>query len=260
MRQRLRMELRRSIFTWQFLFGVIVTFLLLLQANYTSLMQMTDDLRWQYSNISFFGIALNFSYLPIAAAAIAAITYSYSCCDEIRSGFFVYSMLRGTKRQYIAAKYLATGIAGGLVLALGVFLYGLFISCITPSIDPSIAEHRLPYDGTFWRGIYMQNGGIPFIALMSLQYFLYGFIFSNLGMALSSIVKNKYIALTSPFIVAYMALYIAQKLGIAFLDPSEILVQATYSNAPLGLGVFEFALILLVGFLFYRRITKGELQ
>lgn len=205
-------DLFRAIVNWKFLLGIAISFLLLLQANYSELLAIPEELKWKYSNVRYFGIALNFSYLPIVASAICAIIYSSSFCDERNSGFFYYSVSRSKVKYYIISKFLSNDIAGGLVLGFGVFLYGMFLSAISTPISSNLTEHILPYSDTIWSGIYMKRNGIIFIAMMSFQYFVYGFIFSNIGMTATTFIKNKYISFTFPFVIAYVVLYLTQRL------------------------------------------------
>ncbi len=253
---RIKTETYRALISPIAVVCIIVTFLILLQANWSDF--YNQHFQPEGTNLNYFCIALIFSYLPLVAPVISAMPYSYSFCDEARTGFATYSMIRGHRYEYLVAKIVSTGLSGGIVLGVGVFLYGLFVTLLAVPYNPNNPAHYISYSNSIWEPFMNESSGLPYIIAMSVEYFIFGFIWSNVGMAASSFIRNRYIALTAPFIIYYILLYITPQLGLEILNPSEMLDQRYYlQTSILALLGYQLTQLVTCIFVFLKGSKRG---
>ncbi len=192
-------DLKRSILSWQFLaacvIGIIVT-----------LIGAIDPILMAYENYKQYGLvqmmsedvivkALHSDTVLLCVPIVAAVPFTTAFIDDIKSGFIKHFLTRTRFNSYIIGKITACAVAGGLALGIGMGLGTFAIKLIVTPIEAPMyvgQEH-----------IWKLTGLIPF--------FLSGALWSLVGMLLSAITMNKYMAYASPFIIYYVFVILAER-------------------------------------------------
>jgi len=133
---------------------------------------------------------------------ICAVASSHSFADDFESKYFNFTVARIGKNKYVAAKFLAVAIAGGLVLAIGETLFILILRTRLPLVaENSSALQSLTSTSAFLAKLLEDGHNVLFFALTVMISFLYGALWSAVGLATSAFIPNKFIAAFSPYII-----------------------------------------------------------
>ena len=124
-----------------------------------------------------------------------------------------------------------------------------------------IQGYSTVFDETVYADIQYVWGGIGLAILLLLLSFLFGALWSNIGLLVSAVVPNKYAALVMPFAIYFTVHLLLYKSDIFLVfSPANMLMPSTtfipYKAYPF---VYQIALIGMVN-LAYRRIMEGRLE
>ena len=199
-------------------------------------------------------------YLYLAPIA-AALPFVDSLWVDRSQGFMRFILARTSYRRYLAAKALANLAAGAAAVGAPLLLLYLY-TCLT-------ASRGLPGSSlmfTTWggqngsplgvlAGLYAQQPWAYILFLIGMAC-LFGAVYATLGLAISSLIHNRYVALAAPFITYVVSAYVADRarhLGHQW-SPETILIP--YNTAGVSAGtiltqlaiVASFSLLLLCAF------------
>ncbi len=189
--------------------------------------------------------------LLLVTPILAAIPYTSAFVDDEKSGFLKAFLPRTSVTKHVIGKELACALSGGLALVVGIFMgYALFALLLMP--------HEVLVD-------YYVEPQIGAIAFRAGLFFLQGACWALIGMLLSAMTGNIYLAYAAPFILYYVLIILQERYfrTVFMLNPKNYL---TLSGAwPLN-GNSAFILIaiilaiLLLGFyvLAERKLRGGE--
>ena len=127
--------MKRAIFAglWQailsrgFLIGVLGTALVLLLSSVQGILAgfRSAELLSPGFHSDLIMSALSSDAMALALPILAALPYTASFIDDVKSGFIKEYLPRTTVPRYIAGKAVGCAVSGGLTLALGIFIaYG----------------------------------------------------------------------------------------------------------------------------------------
>ena len=133
---------------------------------------------------SFFGLAgpplvyrqIYYTIAPILAVMAHAVTL----CGDKASGYVKNLYIRSKRQDYYTAKYIVSGIAGGIAVTAPIAANFLWNLMMLPAIEPMASMAIYPY-------------GIGF----------YQFIFVNVALILSRRVTNRFLVVVLPFLLNY---------------------------------------------------------
>ncbi|HZW03932.1 MAG TPA: hypothetical protein VFF68_08390 [Anaerolineaceae bacterium] len=152
-------------------------------------------------------------YFPYVLPLAAALPFADSLVVDHSEGFLAYLVMRSKYRHYLSAKFIANGLIGALILLVP--LLGLYLLS-------NLAAPRAIYPINAWQpnisgrpyGVLMplfQAHPDGFIVLVSLLAALIGALYSNLGLAVSLALPNRYLAWGAPCAVYLLADFVAQR-------------------------------------------------
>lgn len=166
-------------------------------------------------NINFEGIVSTYEIISAAmalsgftpfAAIFPAMGYSIAFCEEYHSGYIKMITSRISWKYYGVLRMITTSAAGGVVIALP-----FAIVCLIGYFE---GEHGMPDTGLYMGSkmqYYLENYGDGYILIGKvLLGFLFGALWSLVGMAFSVWFCNRYVSLIAPFIlyeVMWLLLY-----------------------------------------------------
>ena len=159
-----------------------------------------------------------FMIFPIAAA----LPFTASYVDDIKSGFIKMYLPRMGCLQYIGGKLLACALSGGSVFLLGGLLCcGISSLCFLPlEVAP---ETGMEYSSCLLQ-LFQQSG----------LYFCSGAFWSLTGLTFSAVTGSRYMAYASPFIFYYVLIILCERYfpSLYILHPEEWISPS--GNWPLG--------------------------
>lgn len=171
----------------------------------------------------FFNLSLHFGYFIYAAPLACAFAASGSWINDEEAGFYRLRMLKSGKHEYSCSLFAGSSIGGGLALMLGVLLFASVCS-ITCGTDASI-EDMIAMDA--WRPILTsEHAHWKYMLLHALLAFLFGTLWSGVGLVISVYSPVRYVSYLTPFIFCFCSALALP----ASLQPLEMLVQMNWES------------------------------
>ena len=249
----LRSAIKQAIFSKDFLIGFIGVIVVVFVSSVSELIEALrfEELLPNAFHNSFIENALVSDAMTLALPIIAALPFTASLVNDIKSGFIKYYLHRTSRKKYIVSKFIACSISGGLVLALGI-LASYIISAIAfiPMEDPTSKDAAtLMFYADFIKSIVLA--------------FLSGAFWSLCGLTLATMTGSKYMAYASPFIIYYVLIILYERYFDNFyvLYPKEwINPSSKWMLGDWGVIMLLLGLIIGIGTVFHfavkRRISQ----
>lgn len=187
-------ELKRSIFSKKFIFAFIIGILSLFIGGFE--FYFTDIVGATYTFIYSFDLG-TMSIFMFLAPIISALLFSDSYLHEFESDFISNIYIRLTKFKYLTIKFFTNCISGGLIMFSITMIYSVFILVIK-DINP-LDKLSLNIGGAFLN-IYDKNQ-IFCLMILVLGCSLFGAVISSISIALSPLIKNRYLTIIIPFAI-----------------------------------------------------------
>lgn len=220
----LRSNLRCVIRSKNFAFSVILMFGVLFaevaRDAFTTPWRQMDQTG--YGDAYFFNISIHFGYYIYAAPLLCAFAASWLFCDDADTGYYRSRLMRSGKREYQCGLFLGTTIGGGLTLMAGVLLFTISLAVIYPPYSPATGMATMDAWMPVLRG---PTGNWNYMILNAVLAFIFGMVWSGMGLIFSVLSHNRYVSYLSPFIICLsMVLVLPPE-----LQPLEMLVQMNWS-------------------------------
>lgn len=232
MKNIIKMELKKALFSKYFLFGLSLLMLFaLLSAAYMIEIRMDynpDGLFEFYMeggkfttnpDLPLFGFynswlggedlslayVLFFNLLPIGAA----LPFGWSFYTERKSGYLKNIASRINKEHYFIAKTIAVFVSGMLAVLIPMLVNVLLVSAFVPAIDPFVGYtfYNHTYFGTLWVDLLYTNPLLHMLLYILLNT-VYGGIFALLSFAVAFYVKNIFAVIFLPFLSMMLFKYL----------------------------------------------------
>ena len=120
----IRSATKQAIFSKDFLIGVIGVIVVVFISSISDILEALrfEGLLPNGFHNSFIENAIISDAMTLALPIIAALPFTASFVNDIKSGFVKYYLHRTSRRKYITSKFIACSISGGFVLALGIIV------------------------------------------------------------------------------------------------------------------------------------------
>lgn len=147
-------------------------------------------------------IAFDLGFLSTLAVLCCTALNCTAFLNDYESSFYRGCILRSGKHRYTAAKFLSCVVTGGLILALGLIIFVLILRLRFPLANPNggivdSAQHSKSLMGE----LITEGHYVGYFAVLALLSFLYGGMWSAVGLCVSAFIPDKYAASFSPFII-----------------------------------------------------------
>lgn len=240
--------------TWQHTFNTIIYNL---SIGPVSLKEMgyiyLDDI---YGSHALSGFDL---FAPILAVLPATTLF----CEDYNSGYIKSILNRVEKKRYIRETVFCSSIAGGLAIFLPSLITSIFYIV---NGKPNTAENAgINYFTVFDETVYSQLqfvwGGLLMVILLLVLAFMFGAVWSNVGLCISTFIPNRYIALAAPFALYFITHLIFYRIGFLLVfSPVNMLMPATTFIPSMSYPfIYQILLFVVIAFIFDRSI-KGRLN
>lgn len=166
-------------------------------------------------------------FAPILAVLPATILF----CEDYNSGYIKSVLSRVEKKRYQKETIICSTIAGGLAIFIPCFIGDCFyVINGKPNTEENMSiNYFTVFDGTVFSELQFVWDGLLLVLLLLILSFLFGAAWSNIGLCISAIIPNRYIALAAPFAIYFTSHLILYRIGGSLLlfSPANILMPAT---------------------------------
>jgi hypothetical protein len=142
------------------------------------------------------------------AAIFCVLPYADSFCEDYNTGYYRLTVCRSGSSKYALFRSAYVALSGGLVMAGIVLITILFCGSLAnlPETPDRIEFMR----HSIWvrSGIIYVMNGIPYLALRVVFGFLFGCVWSLIGLFISTIMTNKYVTYIAPFVLYQMLWFV----------------------------------------------------
>ena len=250
-------EIKRSIISKRFLGTCMIVLILFAFGSSDALLYVDGSSVVVQKNvwwgIYLYAICLGMkTLLPILYPIIVMIAYVSSYRREVDSGFAELIIMKGRLIDYLFAKYSAIAISAFFSMLIPALVWALICWLIGDS-NPYYDYDK--YAIHFALALYEINPGL-YVVFYAFHIAVLGVVFAILGLGLSAVVKNLYVALFMPFGYAVFSSSILGPIigkGIAVFDMMPLQVYYHTKIYPLGywtVPIYEL-IILIVGTLLF---------
>ena len=223
------------------------------------LLSSVDELKYSWNSHSaavlyFWAMAQNIGYFTSISILCCTAINCTTFLNDYHSNFYRHCVMRSGKLNYTLSKYLSCVVTGGITLALGLVVFVLILRVKFPLIaeNSSYLELYVRSSASIFTGELLARGHyIGFFAAYTLLAFLFGALWSSVGICMSAFILDKYVASFSPYIIWYTS---RDVLSGAF--KTETVFNGNYNIGGVsGSLLFAFgyfgAVMIILGVVFY---------
>ncbi len=183
------------------------------------------------------------SLMAIFFPIIACIPYALSYRDETDSGFYYLYILKTGHRRYQIAKIISVFLSGFLAVFAACFTWYMFIIFVIGTGD---AQYPIIYGLFFAEDLYKSN---PFLygMIYTFNAGLQSGVFAVVGLGVSAVVKNRYVAVLIPFAYCIFSASVLELYNQAF-NAITLFAIGQYFGGALGywgIPLYDGILILI---------------
>ena len=231
-----------------------------------------NESRNNYCGLSLFihwiaisGTSMGFRILYFVWPILVSMPFSWSYCQERRSGVYNQIVSRCDRMTYFISKYIAVFVSGGVALALPVFLNLMINALICPALTPNVNDYlSMVYDGNFLSQLYYTVPWLHSLIWCGME-FLWGGAVACLCFIVGAKPRLQVITILTPFILLIVLDTICTIL-LSFwhcnlsLSPLNLAAAASANQNPEWLLFLEIGILIAVSFTVGRwQVVKHEL-
>ena len=191
-------DMFRQAHGWKLYFSVIAGLVLILRPLFASNMLG----HWaMYSEVELLSVPLATSDFTPFSVVFCLLPFAESFCDDYGSGYVHHIVTRISPRRYVLQRCLSTAISGGIVM--GSIMALTILVCILLGAPVTSMDDMHFLENTLWNKaglLYIWNGNLMYM-MRILIAFLFGCVWSLVGLAVSAFVPNRYVTLVFPFVL-----------------------------------------------------------
>lgn len=158
------------------------------------------------------------SFIVLAFPIIACMPFASSYRTDIQTGFHHYIQYRMKKSHYMTIRLAVNALTGGIAVAIGPMIAFAFLMVLKLLLNVPMLGHR--DQSQLGPVVFFQSMGVSspmmMMVIMIGIMFCCGIIFATLGLGISTIIQNKYIAIFVPFIYLILSVTVLAKIHPAF--------------------------------------------
>ncbi len=176
--------------------------------------------------------ALSGNAILFAAPILATIPYAGAFVDDFKSGYLKQFLPRTTVTRYILGKELSCAISGFLTLTLGILGGYVLVSLVVMPVE------------TF--GETAVQSQLPELIGKIVLFGFAGALWAMLGMLLSTVTMNAYMAYSAPFILYYVLIILQERYArdVFMLNPQNYLtLEGTWPFGGWSAGITMVVLL-----------------
>jgi hypothetical protein len=159
---------------------------------------------WMGVRRSSIGAICFFYLLPL----LAAFPYGWGYLSEKKNGYVKSLISKCGKKTYYGSKYIATFVAGGVVIFVPLLINFVMVACFIPAYLPNI--HYFPYygimQGDIWGNLFY-SVPLLYVILYTVLDFIFAGLFACMSLACSMFIENRIAVLLTPYFLVLLLHY-----------------------------------------------------
>ena len=196
------------------------------------------------------GVSFEYSLFIRLIPILAAMPYAVTYLSDIKSGIIKNYVTRTAKFNYLAAKYIAVFVTGGVVVVMPLLINYLTAITILPSLVWPVGVFASS-PKSIWSAIFYTHPHIYMIMYMILLL-VCGGLMGTIALIVSNIVNNRFVAILAPYIITEFAnaiLRMSDKKWLRGIAPTKLFNMAQ-TNTGASFIVY-IAVLLILGVVLY---------
>ncbi|MEC4693411.1 MULTISPECIES: hypothetical protein [Bacillus cereus group] len=223
-------EMKKGICNKMFLLSILLGIIMICYSAYTSLkpylflssasditesqVNLLKELAFNRYEVWVYGT----DFYVLISPLLACLAYSTSYRLDIETNFINCILVRTKKKYYQIAKISATALSGALSVSFPLILFIIIISIF---LQGDITKPLKIYPFGILSEIYNYNPN-QYILFFIVVHFVFGAVYSIFSLALSSVIKNRLIALITPLIFLYVGTITFHTIGLPRFSPGVV--------------------------------------
>ncbi len=224
----LKAELSRAFKSPKFFLTIGAVSLLLLMTfimTYTHIPEKSYVDHWYYIYLQ--------SYYTYLIPLLVCLPFADSLVLDRKEGFIRAILARSKYGAYAWAKVFANGLAGAVAVSLPLALSYVLLSISNknPLNNPALnVFYMRPQEG-FLGMLFREHPDMFFLVIIA-AVIVMGFLWATLGLSVSLVIKNRYVAIGFPFLFSGILQYFVERTRRLpwYLAPTESLFRLNFSN------------------------------
>lgn len=152
------------------------------------------------------------SFIVLAFPIIACMPFANSYRTDIQTGFHHYVQYRMKKSRYMTIRLTVNALTGGIAVAIGPMIAFTFLMTLKFLLNVPMLRPRDQLEPVrFFQSIGVSSPIMMMVIMIGIM-FCCGIIFATLGLGISAIIQNKYIAIFVPFIYLILSVTVLAKI------------------------------------------------
>ncbi len=194
-----------------------------------------------------------------AMTVFAALPFAANFADEWTNGVSVSCVSRRGVKRYAAANFLFCAVSAWLTVFLGMMVFCGLYSLVVPFYEPDGNPH-----GSLFGWLLDEGRGEIYLTLRILVFSVSCAMWAAMGMALSALFPNRYVAVSAPFVASYVVervtIQFPDRLNLWYLSISAVSFESDLLGLLYCVGMFlaiSAACGIVFGYLVRRRVQNG---
>lgn len=248
----LKTEFKRAIFSPNALISLIITLFILTFSFYKMFLNVKGfnlyNLKNIFDSIDIF-ISIRNDLLSFLAPLLASLIFSDSYLLDNESGFLKYIYSKISQKKYILIKLITNALISGLIISIALSITFIFLFFLLGIKETG--ANNVTNDFEF---IYHKSRFLYVIFLIGVS-FIFNVIFSTLSLGISTLVKNRYLAILSSFFYYIISGTLLSALGFYKLN-ATILFTLNPVSSSVEIILYQCILFFIGVILFYCGVLK----
>lgn len=189
---------------------------------------------WMYLS----GLSNLYNIYTLIFPLLAALAYSDTYAEDFNTGYIKSILTKVKKKKFLPARFIVNFCVGGCLAVFPLLINFLGEMAAFPLIDNNYYFGMVLIDQNSFLPSLFYHHPILYILMRLVLLFFLGGLLSSLGLALSTLVKNRYVVLVFPFIVFMGLDIIFNSLGYIKYSIYNIFLENAKANWGIILYLF----------------------
>lgn len=203
------------------------------------------------------------SGFDLFAPILAVLPASTLFCEDYNSGYIKSILNRVEKKRYMLETVICSSIAGGLAILLPSLITSIFyiVNGIPNTPENAGINYFTVFDESVYSKLQFVWGGMLMVILLLVLAFLFGAVWSNIGLCISTFIPNRYITLAAPFALYFITHLVFYRIGfLLVLSPVNMLMPAAIFIPSMSYPFIYQIVLFFVIVLILKKSIKGRLS
>jgi hypothetical protein len=199
----IKSELNRAVCSWRFYVAIALPVVLFAVSGIDEFLQLWNALNQDVFGFVTFLVEMgSFSAMLILAASFP---HSSAYCDDVRHQYARLMLARcGKPRNYCVAKIATGAVTGGIAASAGLLLFILVLRLKFPFVIPDaglVQSYIFNREWNYGGELLYNEMYIGFFAAYVFAAFCFGAMCGSIGIAVSGVIPNPFVAMFTPFLL-----------------------------------------------------------